>query len=246
MTRPLLLALLLAATAVPAATSDYAVAEFSKLRAGGALPSEWRMTTVPRVDRHTQYSLVDDNGVTVLRAEADRSMSSLLRRVDIDPAQQPWLQWRWRVDQLIENASLNTKAGDDFAARLYVLFDFDIGQLPFFERTKIRIARALYGDDLPLAALCYVWATSEPIGTSAWNAFTDRVRVIVVASGRERLGQWVDFERDIAEDYRDAFGGAPPRVSGIAIASDGDNTGGRALSFFGDIRLAAKAYGKLQ
>ena len=235
---------LLAATGVMAASADIPVAEFSALGAGDALPAQWQPTELPGIERHTRYSLVEDNGVTVLRAESDRSMSSLLRRVDIDPAQHAWLQWRWRVDKLVEKASLDAKESDDFAARVYVLFDFDIAQLSFFERTRIRIARALYGGDLPLAALCYVWATSEPVGTSAWNAFTDRVRVIVVSSGRNQLGQWLDIERDLAQDYRDAFGGKPPRISGIVIASDSDNTGGQALAFFGDIRLSGTPRGK--
>lgn len=240
---------LLAMTSVMAASAAFAVveftvADFSALNAGVALPAQWQPTNLPGIERHTRYSLVDDGGVTVLRAESDRSMSSLLRRVDIDPANQSWLQWRWRVDKLVEKASLDSRERDDFATRLYVLFDFDIAQLSFLERTKIRIARALYGGDLPLAALCYVWATSEPIGTSAWNAFTDRVRVIVVSSGREHLGQWLDIERDLARDYRAAFGGKPPRITGIVIASDSDNTGGQALAFFGDIRLSDTPLGK--
>lgn len=239
MRRALPFALLIAAATTLAAISEVPVAEFSALRAGDALPAQWRKTAVPRIDRHTVYSLVDVDGSTVLRADSERSMSSLVKRVDIDPAAYPWLHWRWRVDTLVQKSSLNAKDTDDFSARIYVLFDIDIRELPFFERTRIRIARALYGDDLPLAALCYVWATSDPVGTSAWNAFTDRVRVVVVDSGSDRLGQWTDVERNISEDYRAAFGKAPPHVSAIAIASDSDNTGGRALAFFGDIGFAS-------
>jgi hypothetical protein len=239
----LLCALALIAGAVAAAPSERSVAEFSALRPGAALPDEWQITTLPRIERHTRYVLAEDDGVTVLRAESDRSMSSVLRRTDVDPAQWPWLRWRWRVDTLVEKSSLAAKETDDFSARVYVLFDVDISQLPFLERARVRIARALYGGDLPLAALCYVWATSEPVGTSAWNAYTDRVRVIVVESGGERLGRWVDVERNVAEDYRAAFGTPPPRVSAVVIASDSDNTGGRALAWFGDMVFAAAQRG---
>jgi hypothetical protein len=243
MNRLALLALLLVAGAMPAAAAELPVARFSALQPGAALPPEWQLTTLPRIERHTDYRLADDSGVTVLRAESDRSMSSVLRRVDVDPGQLPWLRWRWRVDTLVEKSSLAAKETDDFAARVYVLFDVDIARLPFLERAKIRIARALYGGDLPLAALCYVWATTEPVGTSAWNAYTDRVRVIVAGSGRERLGRWIEVERNVAEDYRAAFGTAPPKVTGIVIASDSDNTGGRGLAWFGDMTFASAPAG---
>lgn len=216
------------------------VGEFSALAPGDPLPAAWQLTSVSGIERHTRYSLVRLDGRTVVRAEAQASMASLLRRVEIDPATHPWLRWHWRVDELVAGGSLRSRDTDDFAARLYVMFDADLRSLPFLERTKLRIARALYGDELPLAALCYVWSTDDPAGARAWSAYTDRVQLIVVASGQHRLGEWTAFERNVADDYRAAFGGTPPRISAIAIASDSDNTGGRALAYFGDISFAGQ------
>ena len=45
-----------------------------------------------------------------------------------------WLAWRWRVDQLVENADLTSRTGDDSPARVCVFFDFDASKLPFGER----------------------------------------------------------------------------------------------------------------
>ena len=42
--------------------------------------------------------------------------------------------------------------------------------------------------------------------------------------GPERLGRWVDFERDVAADYAAAFGKQPQRVNGIALMTDSNNT----------------------
>lgn len=218
-----------------AAAQTIEVAEFSRLAPGGELPSAWRQVTLPRIERKTAYALDRIDGIVALRAEADASMSSVARNLDIDPATHPRLRWQWRVENLIAGSDLRSKDGDDFPARLYVLFDYDIGRLPFLQRTKLRLARALYGGDLPVAALCYVWATREPAGTTAWNAYTDRVRMIVVESGSARLGRWVGFERDVARDFREAFGEEPPMVNGIAIATDTDNTGERAVAWYGDM-----------
>ncbi|HZP92713.1 MAG TPA: DUF3047 domain-containing protein [Burkholderiales bacterium] len=210
------------------------VADFSRLAPGASLPAQWREVTVSRIPRHTRYTLVSDAGVTVLRAQADASMSSLAREVRVDPARTPFLLWRWKVQNLVEKSDPRKKQGDDFPARLYVFFDYDIGKLPLAQRMKIRLARAFYGE-VPLAALCYVWATSEKLDTRLWNAYTDRVRVIVAQSGAARLGRWVEQERNVADDYREAFGEAPPAITGIALATDTDDTRSHATAFYGDV-----------
>lgn len=210
------------------------VADFSRLAPGASLPAPWREITVPSISRHTRYSLVSDAGVTVLRAQADASMSSLAREVNVDPARTPILRWRWKVQNLVEKSDPRKKSGDDFPARLYVFFDYDIGKLPPLQRMKIRLARMLYGE-VPLAALCYVWATSDPVDTRMWNAYTDRVRVIVAQSGAALLGRWVEQERNVADDYREAFGEAPAGITGIAFATDTDDTRSRATAYYGAV-----------
>jgi hypothetical protein len=115
------------------------------------------------------------------------------------------------------------------------MFDYPLEKLPFIERTKLRLARALFDPDLPAATLCYVWDNTTPPETIAPSAYSDRVRLIVVASGTARVGRWVDFERNVAADFRAAFGDAAPPVKAIAIATDTDNTSADATSYFGDI-----------
>lgn len=122
-------------------------------------------------------------------------------------------------------------------ARLYVMFDYPLSRLPLLEQGRIRLARTVAGELVPAAALCYVWDATLPVGTTLWNPYTDRVRVIVVESGPRRVGQWVSTQRDIAADFRAAFGEAPPAISGIAVGADTDQTGGSARAWIGDIRL---------
>jgi hypothetical protein len=43
--------------------------------------------------------------------------------------------------------------------------------------------------------------------------------------------------RDVAEDFRRAFGEPAPAISAVIVATDTDNTGERALSYFGDVAL---------
>lgn len=223
------------------ATSDDGrtqAAAFSSLQPGAHLPPDWQPLQIGAVPRHTEYTLASVDGVTAVRAQANASMSALGRDIDIDPEAQPWLQWRWRIAGTNDKSDLRSKQGDDFPARLYVFFDFDIMRLPLLERVMVRVARTLYGERLPLATLCYVWGRDEPPGTAAWSAYTGRVRMVVASSGDGQAGQWIPVERNVREDFIAAFGEPVPRITGIAIATDSDNTGARSEAWYGDISFS--------
>lgn len=234
--RTLLAALALLAVATAYAAEDRVIAAaFSAARPGNTLPAGWATMAAANIKVHTRYTLVDDNGTTVLRADSERGASGLSRPLRINPAELPWLRWRWKISNIIETADLRTKDGDDFPARVYVMFDYPLERLPFLERNKLRMARAFFDPNLPAATLCYVWDGKAAADTIASSAYTDRVKVIVVESGANRVRQWVDVERNIARDFRAAFGEDAPPISAIAVATDTDNTGTFATAHFGDI-----------
>ena len=231
----LVLAALLSTSEVFAVDDQLVAAAFSSLPPGNTPPAGWTPLTASNIKVHTRYTLVEDGGTTVLRADSESGASGLSRKLRVAPADLSLLRWRWKISNLIETADLHRKDRDDFPARVYVMFDYPLEKLPFFERNKLRVARALFDPDLPAATLCYVWDGNTPAGTIASRAHTDRVKVIVVESGPARIRQWVDVERNIARDFRAAFGEDAPPVSAIAVASDTDNTGTFATAFFGDI-----------
>lgn len=233
--RLVLLAALVAAGTAAAVDAYITVAAFSAARPGDALPAGWTLRDSPNIKVHTRYSLVDDNGVTVLRADSAAGAAGIGRELKVNPAEFPLLRWRWKIANLIGQADLRTKEGDDFPARIYITFDYPLEKLPFFERSKLRLARAFFDPQLPAATLCYVWDGKAPAETIAPSAYTDRVRLIVAESGPARIGQWVTMERNIARDFRTAFGETAPPVNGIVIATDSDNTGAKATAFYGDI-----------
>ena len=220
------------------------VMRFSALEAGSALPDwllPWAFADQPR---HTRYSLVKNEGTVVLRAQANASTSGLVRQVRVDLRTHPVLAWRWKPQNLVVRGDLARKEGDDFALRVYVTFDLDPSALPAGERLKLSLARLLYGDRVPYAALCYVWDARALRGTIVPNAYTDRVRMLVAESGTERVGRWVQVERNVREDYVRAFGHtetvAPvPEVNGVIVSTDTDNTGESVEAFYGDIEFRA-------
>ncbi|HTN28212.1 MAG TPA: DUF3047 domain-containing protein [Burkholderiales bacterium] len=213
---------------------------FSALKPGAPLPAGWRHFAFERQARQTEYALVEDEGRTVLRARAHASTSGIIRELRVDPRVHPILAWRWKVMRVLDKSDLATKAGDDFPARLYVTFDVALESLSAPERLRIGAARMLYGPDVPVAALCYVWDTKAPAGTLAPSAYTDRVRMIVVDSGFANVGRWVAHRRHVVEDFRRAFGVDAPAINGVIVSTDTDNTAETAEAYYGDVEFRAR------
>jgi DUF3047 family protein len=237
------LAFALMALAPPAAALGDAFTAFSALPPGRTLPPGWRELRVPKAPP-AEIALVADAGATVLRVRSRASAGAAAFEGRAALAGQPMLAWRWKVDRVVARADMNVREGDDFAARVYVFFDIPEEALPLGARVKTKIARLLHGAALPTAALCYVWDNRHPPGTTAWNPYTDRVRMVVVESGGARAGEWIEARRDLEADFRAAFGEQwrkpVPAVTGLAAGNDTDQTGESATAWFGDFRLEAR------
>lgn len=211
------------------------IGAFSRMTPGATIADGWKPLTFEKIPRHTAYRLVPDASTAVVEASARNSASGLVHDVNVDLAQYPVLRWRWKIENLLAKGDVHTRAGDDYPARLYVTFAYDRKRVGFLERTKFEAVKLFYGEYPPIAALNYVWDGKAPAGTSVPNAYTARARMIVVESGPARVGEWVTVERNILDDYRNAFGGEPPAISGVAIMTDTDNTGESVRAWFGDI-----------
>ncbi|KAA0895146.1 DUF3047 domain-containing protein [Oryzomonas rubra] len=210
MTGHILLALALTAFCTVAQATEYHVGAFSTEGLHGWETKIFKGTTA--------YSLVQDAGRTVVKAASRGTASGLFKKVKLDPEQFRYLRWSWKVGGIVKNGDETTKNGDDHAARIYVVFSSRL-----FWRTK---------------AINYIWANRLAKGDAIPNAFTSHAMMLAVESGPERVGHWINEERDILADYRRLFGGEPHEIDAIAIMTDTDNTGGEATAWYGDITLS--------
>jgi len=196
--------------------------------------STWTMMEV-QSDNLTNYSLIKNQGKKVIKATSDDAAGGLIYLTRIDPKEYPIIEWRWKVEGIIENGNFRKKNGDDYPARIYITFDYDKSNLNFGDRVKYFAIKTFTTYRIPLRALNYIWANQAKQGTIAPNPYTDWVYMIAAQSGRSKSGQWVVETQNILEDYRDAFGENPPDITGVAIMTDSDNTGGSATAYYGDI-----------
>jgi len=204
---------------------------------GKGLAAGWRRVVFPSIPQTTDYTVVVERGRPILHARSERGASALLHRLDLDPREWPRLRWRWRIRRLPEGADIHRRSGDDYAGRIYVTFAEPLSELGWFERLQYESARLVYGDYPPLRAINYVWARLAPVGTIVPNPTAPRAMMVVVGTGGTRLGRWVEVERDLRADYRRLFRREPPRIDGIAIMTDSDDTASVAEADYADIRF---------
>ncbi|HEX9759223.1 MAG TPA: DUF3047 domain-containing protein [Nitrospiria bacterium] len=210
------------------------VGEFSKAVEGENIPEGWEPLTFKKILTHTRYEVIKEGDVTVIQAMSDGGASGLTRKIHIDLKEYPVIQWRWKVDNVIQSSDVFSKEADDYAARIYITFEYDPDKVSFGKKVKYKAGRLIFGD-IPIAAINYIWESKTPKGTIVDNAYTDFVKMIVVESGEERVGGWVEEERNVFDDYKKAFNEEPPLINGVAIMTDTDNTGESAQGFYGDI-----------
>ena len=205
----------------------------------------WRSITFPSIERQSRFEAVDApeaRSGRAWRVLADCSASGMAVDVGpIDLARNPQiLRWRWRRMRAPEPsgdapADERERAGDDFAARVYAIFQLDRRRLGAWLRLRHRIASRLLGRDLPGHALNYVWARSLPAG-SEWRSPHDSPgHLIALRSGNDE--GWFEERVDLRADHRRYFGVARTPLVAIGIMSDSDDGCSRAEAWFADLRL---------
>jgi hypothetical protein len=167
----------------------------------------------------TRYQLVQQDGRRVLQADSNGTASGLYREITIDLERTPYLNWSWRVNNVLNGVDERTKAGDDYPARVYVIVSGGIA----FWKTR---------------SLVYVWSSNQPIGSTWDNAFTSNVKTIALRSGNGK--GWVSEKRNIREDFKRLFGDDIKQIDAVALMTDTDNSHQAATAWYGDIYFSAE------
>lgn len=192
----------------------------------GGVPAAWRFFSRSKRRFEAPDRFMNDAGrFSVMREDGNRFLraytAGTARRVSL-PAEAlhwelpelPYLQWAWRAHRLPEGAREDRV--NDSGAAVYVSFS----KTDWLGR--------------PLS-IKYVYSTGLPRETMV---STGNVKIIVVSSGLEETGEWVQVTRNVVEDYRNIFGTAPPNApTAITLWSDSDNTDSVAEVDFDNIML---------
>ncbi len=240
--RTLLLCLagLAGAMLAPHATAAESTALTPFKEVAGEPPAPWHFVGLPgQTKPKTRFSVVEHDGRKALRVKAVESYGNTVHPVAFS-GPKATLSWQWQVEVPIAAADLRTRQGDDTAVKVCVFFDMPLDLVPFVERQLQKIAQSKTTEPLPNATVCYVWDTNLPVGTEVDNAFTRRMRYIVLESGSAKHGQWKSEKRNVMADFVKLFGAESakvPPIIGVAVGADADNTKTRSVSYVANITL---------
>ncbi|HUP09057.1 MAG TPA: DUF3047 domain-containing protein [Caldimonas sp.] len=208
---------------------------------GGEPAAPWRVVGLPQQTKpFTRFAVVDLDGKRALKVQSELSYGNLVHPLQWSTTS-AHLAWQWRIDEPVKDADLRTKAGDDTALKVCVFFDLPMDKVPFADRQLLRYARSKTTDPVPTATVCYVWDQTLPAGMMLDNAFTRRMRYVVVRSGPQQLHQWVSEKRDVGADFLKLFADeaqSVPAIVGIAVGADSDNTRSKSLGYVSGLELA--------
>ena len=202
-------ALICLAFQAAAAETRIAIADF----ADSGL-SEW---TQKSFEGETHYSLQSLPNAVVLKADSQAAASGLFKEKTVDLRQTPYLNWRWQVGSRLSGLNEQSKAGDDYVARVYVLLK---GGLAFWQ-TK---------------AINYVWSSNSKKDSRWPNAFAGKQVMMLAVRGPEApLNTWQQEKRNVRADFKQLFAEDVVEIDAVAIMTDTDNSGGTASALYGDI-----------
>lgn len=175
----------------------------------GRLPSDWQI----KVNHgKPDISVCKEDDVACVHLRSVKASFALEKGVDVDPAQLPFLTWRWKVTQLPSGGDFRHASTDDQAAQVLIAF------------SDHRI-------------LSYIWDSSAPKGTMENASSIPLVRVfaVVCESGAGQANRWIGESRNLASDYERAYGKPAPHVKGVRIQINSQHTASVAESYFGEV-----------
>ena len=189
-------------------------------RDANAFYESWK---VKKWDSVVQVSFLQEAGRPFVRLVCNDASWAFLHKVDVDLERTPLLAWSWRAEVLPSGGDGRYDATEDEAAQMYVFFP-GAGAFP---KMNPRIVG-------------YTWETVPEPGTYYISPKNDNARVFVLRNAKDGLGVWKGEERDVAADFKKAFGVAAPKPDVVCFQIDSSDTKTRAESCFAEIRFRSR------
>lgn len=205
----LLIVVIFSSSSFAAITADFTQEKNSNIPKGWEL-KEWK--------GKGEIIIENEDGNAFIRLKSSKNSFALHKELNFNIKEYPVITWRWKVSRLPEGADVRDSKTDDQAAQLYVVFP----KFPAMINSRL---------------IGYIWETSAPAGSVITSKKNPNTKYIVIQSGKERLGEWLEEKRNVYADYKMLFNEEPPLVGKVSVMIDTDNTKSSAESFFSGIRF---------
>ena len=166
------------------------------------------------------FKLINDKEEKVYRLRSKASAISLYKEIKLNVKKTPVLEWTWKTTKIPEKGSAKNYSRDDQAIGIYVVFP----RFPSMLNSRL---------------IAYIWDSNVTKGKILRSRKQLMVHYIVVRSGKKDLNKWITERRNVLEDYKKIFSSTPPKIGGISIMIDSDDTNDTAESFLKKITFKA-------
>jgi hypothetical protein len=174
------------------------------------VPEGWRTYETPGGRPAYDFTVVEDEGRRALHLRSQGDHSTIARKVHVNLAATPLLEWSWKLVQLPEGADLRRRESSDAAPHLFVIWP----RRPAIIRSRL---------------IGYVWDPVLPVGTIQRSQKTGTVTFLIVRSAASQLGSWLTERRNVVEDYRAIYGEEPDGPGAVALSIDTNDTKSEGL-----------------
>ena len=174
------------------------------------VPSGWRVRGKSGA-AGTDFTVQKDpeSGANVLHMEADKASGTIITRAEgVDLKEAPIVRWKWKGDKLPAGGAGREDSKDDQAIGIYV------GS----------------GGMLSNKSVSYRWDTVTPKGSEGDAAYAGgiaKIRWLTLRNEEDGVGKWIVEERDVAKDFKEAWGYIPETVY-VSVCSNSQYTGTEA------------------
>ena len=172
----------------------------------------------------------DAVGVFLRMASRGDRAFGIRKKISVDLATYPFLNWRWRVHKLPARGDVRRADRDDQAAQIYVVYK-----------------KAGMHMTLQSPTVAYVWDNEAPRGLTVKSPqrLMGNVRYVVMRDGTDAIGQWHTERRNLLEDGRNAFPelhkeSFPQQVQGMMLFINTHHTNSEAAGDVGDLSFSRR------
>ena len=180
---------------------------------------DWEYRAFDDIKETAYRAETDTDEQTALLADSNAGASGYILRRELDLDKTPWLHFLWRVDRVGDNPAEGTKAGDDYAWRLYF-----VGKSGITYRT-----------------LNFIYSQSA-VANDTWESpyaglFSDIYVYALAAHDPAAIGRWQTSRVNVQDVWRRLFGD-DNTIGLVGLMSDGDSSGVIMQARYGKIVLS--------
>ncbi len=183
--------------------------------------SEFQELKVRKVKGKTKWTLGTNKNGNFIKAVAEGAGSGLGKEILINLNKTPYINITWKVEKDLSGIIENSKKGHDFAARVFVV-------------------KKTGSTALSNRAVNYVFSSNNSVGASWRSPYTKKSIDYVLATTVDYDNQWVSVKANVKEDFKKLHDLEVDELNGVAIMTDTDNSGQKAIAYYQNIYFSAQ------